>query len=49
MKLLQFKLKRKSILTPDEKGMLNAYNKPMDFTSRENIDGIISFIRSLKE
>ena len=48
MKLLQLKLKRKKSLTADEKGMLNAYNKPVDFTRRENIDDIISFIQSLK-
>jgi len=48
MKLLQLKLKRKKSLTADEKGMLNAYNKPVDFTRRENIDDIIFFIRSLK-
>jgi menaquinone-dependent protoporphyrinogen IX oxidase len=47
MKLLQLKLKRKKNLTADEKGMLNAYNKPVDFTRRENIEGIISYIRSI--
>jgi len=48
MKLLQLKLKMKKNLTPDEKGMLNAYNKPVDFTRRENIEDIIFYIRSLK-
>jgi menaquinone-dependent protoporphyrinogen IX oxidase len=48
MKLLQLKLKMKKNLTLDEKGMLNAYNKPVDFTRRENIEDIISYIRSLK-
>lgn len=49
MKLLRLKLKRKTSLTSDEKGMLNAYAKPVDFTERENIDDILSCIRSLKE
>jgi len=48
MKLLQLKLKMKKNLTPDEKGMLNAYKKPVDFTRRENIEDIISYIRFLK-
>lgn len=48
MKLLQLKLKMKKSLAPDEKGMLNAYNKPVDFTRKENIEDIISYIRSLK-
>lgn len=48
MRLLQLKLKRKTSLTLDEKGMLNAFNKPVDFTRRENIDSIISYICSLK-
>lgn len=47
MKLLQVKLKRKKILTSDEKGMLNAYKKPVDFTSRKNIKEIVSYIKSL--
>jgi len=49
MKLLQLKLKRKKSLTADEKGMLNAYNKPVDFTRKENIEGILSHIRSVKK
>lgn len=48
MKLLQIKLKMKKDLTSDEKGMLNAFNKPADFTRRENIEDIIFYIRSLK-
>ncbi|MFW6148833.1 MAG: flavodoxin domain-containing protein [Atribacterota bacterium] len=48
MKLLQLKLKRKKALTPDEKGMLNAYKKPVDFTRKENIKKIITHVRSLK-
>jgi len=47
MKLLYLKLKRKKVLTPDEKGMLNAYKKPADFTRKDNIKEIISYVRSL--
>ncbi len=46
MILLLLKLKRKKILTPDEKGMLNAYKKPVDFTCKKNIEEIVSFVQS---
>ncbi len=49
MKLLQWKLKWKKVLTPDEKGMLNAYKKPVDFTRRENIKEIVSYVQSLNK
>jgi len=48
MKLLEWKLKRKKVLTADEKGMLNAYQKPADFTRKENIDSIVSYARSFE-
>lgn len=47
MKLLYLKLKRKKVLTPDEKGMLNAYQKPADFTHKDNIKEIVTYVRSL--
>jgi menaquinone-dependent protoporphyrinogen IX oxidase len=47
MKLLQMKLKRKKILTPDDKGLLNAYKKPVDFTWKGNIAEIVSYVQSL--
>lgn len=47
MKLLQWKLNRKKELTPDERGMLNAYKKPVDFTCKENIKEIVSYVQSL--
>ena len=46
MKLLQWKLKRKKVLTADEKGMLNAYQKPADFSRKENIDSIVAYASS---
>ncbi|PAB58765.1 flavodoxin domain-containing protein [Anaeromicrobium sediminis] len=48
MKLLKFKLKRKSELTPDEKGMLAAYDKPVDFTRKKNIEKLIEYVNSIK-
>ncbi|WHH57821.1 flavodoxin domain-containing protein [Petroclostridium sp. X23] len=46
MTLLKWKLKRKEELSPDEKGMLAAYEKPADFTQRKNIREIIDYITS---
>lgn len=50
MMLLKVKIKnkkRKNIkLTSDEIGMLNAYDNPVDFTNRKNIEDIISYIVS---
>jgi len=34
--------------TPDEKGMLAAYSKPVDFTKKENIKELLEYVRSLK-
>ena len=49
MKLLQLKLKRKKNLTADEKGMLNAYNKTVDFTEKKNIGEIVHYVCSIKK
>lgn len=46
MMLLKLKLKVKKELTPDEKGMLYAYDKPVDFTRKENIKEIVSYVNS---
>jgi len=48
MLLLKWKLKTrtKAGLTPDESGMLTAFDKPVDFTSKENIYEIISYVTS---
>lgn len=47
MTLLKWKIKNKKQkgkqLTPDEIGMLASYNKPVDFTRKENIDEIIYY------
>ena len=34
--------------TPDEKGMLAAYSKPIDFTKKENTKELLQYVRSLK-
>ena len=46
MTLLKWKMKSKKELTPDERGMLTAYDKPADFTRKKNIDEIISYVTS---
>ncbi len=47
MTLLKWKLKMKpqAKLTPDEKGLLAAYERPADFTRKKNIDSLISYVR----
>lgn len=46
MTLLKWKIKSKKELTPDEKGMLAVYNKPVDYTLKKNIDEIINYVNS---
>lgn len=48
MLLLKWKLQMKNQqkLTADERGMLASYNKPVDFTRKENIDEIIAYVNS---
>lgn len=43
---LKIKIKHKTELTADEIGMLAAYNKPVDFTLKKNIDLLIKYIRN---
>lgn len=46
MLLMKLHLKTKKELTADDQGLLNAYKKPVDFTKKENIAPIISFIKN---
>ena len=46
MTLLKWKIEMKKELTPDGKGMLAMYDKPIDFTIRKNIDEIITYVNS---
>ena len=46
MTLLKWKIKMKKELTPEAKGMLSMYDKPVDFTRKKNIDQIIAYVNS---
>lgn len=46
MTILKQKLKKKKELTPDERGMLFAYERPLDFTRKKNIEEIIAHVNS---
>jgi len=48
MTLLKWKIQLKHHRTLDEKGMLAAYSKPMDFTKKENIKELLEYVRSLR-
>ncbi|MGD6852450.1 MAG: flavodoxin domain-containing protein [Candidatus Bathyarchaeia archaeon] len=47
MAFFRVRLAFKKNKTPDEKGMLAAYAKPMDFTRKENIREIVDYAKSL--
>ncbi len=44
MQIMKINLKRKKNPTPDERGMLNAYSHPVDFTSSKHIESILASI-----
>jgi len=46
MSLLKLKILLKRKRTKDEKGMLAVYSRPADFTQKDNIVELVSFIRS---
>ncbi len=48
MTLMKWKIKLKCHKTPDEKGMLAAFSKPMDFTKKENIKELLEYVLSLR-
>ena len=48
MTLFKWKLKSMRNKTPEVKGMLVAYEKPMDFTKKEKIKELITCVNSLK-
>lgn len=43
MTLLKWKILLKRKKTADERGMLNAYEKPLDFSEKENLKEIVEF------
>ena len=42
---MKWMLKRKENLTPDERGMLSAYEKPVDFTNKKYISQLIADVK----
>lgn len=46
MKMLKMHLKKLKERTEDEQGMLDAYDTPVDFRSKENIMPLIRYIRN---
>lgn len=42
--ILKSRLKKKKDLTPDERGMLNSYENPVDFTNEKNIEPILKYL-----
>lgn len=47
MTLFKWKTQLKQDKTSDEKGMLAAYSKPMDFTKKENVRELLEYVHSL--
>ncbi|MCK4980032.1 MAG: flavodoxin [Candidatus Delongbacteria bacterium] len=48
MRFMKWKLSRQKLLTGDEKGMLEAFDDPTDFTNKENIKGLIEYVRNIE-
>ena len=48
MYIFIMRLKHKKEKSGDEKGMILAYEKPVDFTKKENINELVKYVRSLK-
>lgn len=46
MTILKWKLKMKKDLTADERGMLAAYDHPMDFVKKKNIQELVAYANS---
>lgn len=49
MSILKARLKSLKNPTPDEAGMLAAYNHPVDFCAEKNIQPILEYVRSLED
>ncbi len=47
MTIMKWKIKATKNPTPDEKGMLAAFNNPVDFTKRERISDLVEYVRTL--
>lgn len=46
MTFMKWKIKSKKDWNSDEKGMMEAFSNPVDFTDRENIKELVDFVRS---
>lgn len=46
MAWMKWSIKKKTERTADEQGMLEAFEKPIDFTDKQNIAGLIDYIKS---
>ncbi len=49
MLLLKLKIKMKKHKTGDEVGMLNAYSRPLDFTSKDKVLPLVEYIKSVSQ
>lgn len=47
MSLMKWSIKKKKNLTPDDRGMLAAFDHPVDFTDEKNIKELISYVKSV--
>lgn len=47
MRLLKAKLRLRKRRGPDEEGMLKAYDRPLDLTRKENVAGLVAYVKSL--
>ena len=48
MGMLKCVLRRKKDLTEDDKGLLQMYETPVDFSSRENIEPLVEYVQELQ-
>lgn len=46
MTLMKWKIKSKKKWDPDEKGMMEAFSNPVDFTDKESLKKLLEFVRS---
>ena len=47
MTLMKWKLMAKKDRSPDERGMLAAYSRPLDFTRKDYIEALVGYVKSL--
>jgi len=49
MNMLRKVLEKKEVLTDDDKGLLAAYETPVDFTDRKNLCDILDYIKNIQD